>query len=107
MILGTTYDAEARRHRAACPFCDYAVVRAKKEAALHVLAQHVIYEHEHEGDGERGQTLVEWSLIAALVAVVSILALGAVQKAVDGNQRNIEKSVACPSGLLADGTCAP
>lgn len=60
-----------------------------------------------EGAGESGQALVEWSLIAALVAVVSILALGAIHKAVDHALGQTEHSLSCPSGVLADGTCAP
>lgn len=42
----TTYDPEAKRHRAPCPHCDYVVVRAKREAALHALAIHIAYAHE-------------------------------------------------------------
>lgn len=41
-----TYDPVTKRYRAACPHCDYVVVRAKRESAEHVLSLHVIYSHE-------------------------------------------------------------
>jgi hypothetical protein len=42
----TTYDPVLKRHRATCPTCGYAAVRAKRDAAAHVLAQHIAYAHD-------------------------------------------------------------
>lgn len=33
------------RWRSTCPVCGYFSVRAKREAAVHVVSQHVAYEH--------------------------------------------------------------
>ena len=45
MSLRTKYDPVLGRYRAACA-CGFVAVRAKREAAEHVLAQHVAYEHD-------------------------------------------------------------
>ncbi len=39
------YSPTIKRWRAACPHCNFVVKRAKREAAEHVLRQHVAYEH--------------------------------------------------------------
>lgn len=39
------YDAVIKRYRATCPVCMYVAVRAKSEAAEHLLAQHIAYTH--------------------------------------------------------------
>ena len=46
LTIDAQYDPVVRRYRAECPVCGYAAVRAKRDAALHVLAQHVVYAHE-------------------------------------------------------------
>jgi ribosomal protein S27AE len=38
------YDPVLKRYRVRCPKCGHVAVRAKREAALHVMAQHVAYE---------------------------------------------------------------
>ena len=48
MKLDAVYDPVTKRYHATCPECGYKSVRAKREAALHVLAQHVVYTHEKE-----------------------------------------------------------
>lgn len=40
------YDPVIKRYRAFCPKCDYVAIRAKSEAAAHVIAQHVAYAHD-------------------------------------------------------------
>jgi hypothetical protein len=40
-----TYDPVVKRWRATCP-CGYVAVRAKREAALWALEQHVAYSHD-------------------------------------------------------------
>lgn len=47
-----------------------------------------------------GQTLVEYALIAFLVAITSLIALGAIQAALTGNKVQICRSLACPSGQV-------
>lgn len=41
----SSYDAAIKRWRAFCPYCAYQAVRAKREAAEHVVSQHVNYTH--------------------------------------------------------------
>lgn len=48
MKAKAVYDPVIKRYRATCPICGYAAVRAKWEAAEHVLSQHLAYEHEAE-----------------------------------------------------------
>ena len=46
--MTTVYDPVLRRYRATCG-CGYEAVRAKREAAEHVLSQHIAYQHDgHE-----------------------------------------------------------
>ncbi len=55
---------------------------------------------------EVGQTLVEWSLLAALVAVVGIALLGVLNKAVGGVSIEQCRNLACPEGYANKGrTC--
>lgn len=44
------YDAVLKRYRASCPHCSYFAVRAKSEAAEHVLSQHIAYAHDGKGE---------------------------------------------------------
>lgn len=44
--LDAVFDPVVKRYRATCPVCGYFAVRAKREAAIHVLAQHVAYTHD-------------------------------------------------------------
>jgi hypothetical protein len=39
------YDGVLRRYRATCPVCGYVAVRSKREAAAHIIVQHVAYTH--------------------------------------------------------------
>lgn len=48
--LDATYDPVVKRYRATCPTCGYVAVRAKREAAIHVLSQHVTYTHDSEDE---------------------------------------------------------
>ena len=40
-----TYDRVADRWKAYCPHCGKIFARAKREAAEHVMTQHLAYEH--------------------------------------------------------------
>ena len=42
------YDPVTKRYKATCPECGYFAARAKREAALWALDQHIAYEHEAE-----------------------------------------------------------
>lgn len=44
--IEATYDPALARYRVHCPLCDHFAVRAKKEAAIHVISQHLAYVHE-------------------------------------------------------------
>lgn len=46
--IDATYDPVAKRYKGDCPLCGYFAARAKRAAALHVLSQHVAYEHGRE-----------------------------------------------------------
>jgi len=46
--ITAVYNRETKRYVAKCPLCPYGNVRSKREAALHVLAQHVAYVHQAE-----------------------------------------------------------
>lgn len=46
--IDASYDPVVKRYRAQCPDCPFAAVRAKREAALHALSQHVVYQHDKE-----------------------------------------------------------
>jgi hypothetical protein len=43
-----TYDPVLKRWKAHCSHCAYMAVRAKREAAEHILSQHTAYNHEGE-----------------------------------------------------------
>ena len=43
-----SFDPVLRRYRATCPTCGYVAVRAKREAAVHVLSQHLAYADHKE-----------------------------------------------------------
>lgn len=43
--LRAVYDPVIGRYKTTCPECGRVVVRAKSEAAVHNLAQHMAYEH--------------------------------------------------------------
>lgn len=47
--LDAKYDPVIGRYVAQCPHCLYFAVRAKSEAAIHVLSQHVAYTHDGNG----------------------------------------------------------
>lgn len=46
--IETEYDPVLHRYRAFCPACHFQSVRAKREAATHIVAQHAAYEHGME-----------------------------------------------------------
>lgn len=46
MKTSPEYDPVVKRWKAHCPHCGKIYARAKREAAEHVLAQHLSYEHE-------------------------------------------------------------
>ena len=46
--IDAAYDPVVKRWKATCSECGYFAARAKREAAVHALAQHVAYEHEAE-----------------------------------------------------------
>lgn len=47
-VFDIVFDPAERRFRATCPVCGFVAVRAKREAALHYLVQHLAYEHDAE-----------------------------------------------------------
>jgi hypothetical protein len=48
VTISAAWSSQARRHISECPLCGYSVSRSKREAALHVMSQHVTYEHGRE-----------------------------------------------------------
>jgi hypothetical protein len=55
---------------------------------------------------DRGQALLEYTLIIFLVAVASLFALQKIEAAVMGNKVQTCRALACPSGYVTSGkTC--
>jgi hypothetical protein len=46
--IDAVYDPVVKRYRAPCPICGYVAVRAKRDAALWHLSQHVVHVHDAE-----------------------------------------------------------
>lgn len=77
------------------------------QAAMSNVLDAIARLQEHHVRREDGQALIEYVMIAALVAVVSLAALGVLHHSITGVLNHTSNSLACPYGALADGTCAP